>query len=143
MRCASVFVIHNEHHNNFKLCNSNLERSICHSAAAIHPSNRDEKKSFFIDFPPAGVGGGKMKEVFSNESDFQSESNLAMNVKESEMIADGFWACRDHSTSDTEKGKVSMNKFAHSSSARSDLKISNHPAPSLSHFTSTLVFALK
>lgn len=49
-----VFVIQNVHHNNFKLCNSNLEGSICH--AAIHPSKRRKKqKNLFsqrIDFSP-------------------------------------------------------------------------------------------
>lgn len=53
-----------------------------------------------------------MKEISSNEAILSRKSNLAMNVKESEMIADGFWACGDHSTSDREKkGKVFMNKF--------------------------------
>lgn len=43
-----VFVIHNVHHNNFKLCNSNLEGSICHSAA-IHPS-KDEAEKLSVIF---------------------------------------------------------------------------------------------
>lgn len=112
-RDAAVFVIRNVHHSKFKLCNSNLEDP---SAILLLPfirPNSDEKKSFFIDFPAGGVGGGgKMKEISSNEAILSRKSNLAMNVKESEMIADGFWACRDHSTSDREKkAKVFMNKF--------------------------------
>lgn len=38
-----------EHHSNSGLCNSNLEGSICHSAA-IHPSD-GRRRNFSIDFP--------------------------------------------------------------------------------------------
>lgn len=73
-RDVAVFVIRNVHHSKFKLCNSNLEDP---SAILLLPfirPNSDEKKSFFIDFPAGGVGGGsKMKEISSNESDFESE----------------------------------------------------------------------
>lgn len=56
------------------------------------------------------AGNSKMKEISSNEAILSRKSNLAMNVKESEMIADGFWACRDHSTSDRERKRQSFHE---------------------------------
>lgn len=83
-----VFVIHNVHHNNFKLCNSNLEGSICHSAA-IHPSTKPKhsrifflQHRFLVRF--ASVGGRKVQLQPKKKAIF------SWIWKVSEMIPDAF-----------------------------------------------------
>lgn len=98
------------HHKSFKLCNSNLEGSICH-CAAIHPS--DEGR-FFIDFPSREVFRVLVDEERQNEGEFLRRAKhfpIAPWMLRRKPILDGFRAFGDHSTSDREKAKFSWINF--------------------------------